>query len=307
VPPIEMLPDLFFFQRGYLNANHFALRSDSPVLIDTAYLADWEETERILASVGVDSRRVDRIITTHCHCDHIGGHQLVQQRSGCDIAVHRIGKHFMDTGDDWSPWWRYFQQKASFFDATVALEDGDRVAVGRHEFTVVHTPGHAADHTVLYHPKERLLISSDLLWESDMAVINLRVEGSAAVFTMLSSLDRIASLEVRRVYPGHGRPFSDFQAALHTARKRLEGYLDRPQLIGRDLLKKIIVYTLMMRGAVPEHRFFPDLMKTHWFPETVDFYFDGAYRESYDDVLSGFLRRGIVMREYGKLHTTVKP
>ncbi len=29
----EILPGLYFIQRGYLNANHFAYRSEAPVLI----------------------------------------------------------------------------------------------------------------------------------------------------------------------------------------------------------------------------------------------------------------------------------
>ncbi len=35
MPTIEILDDLFFIERGYLNCNHFVYRSPAPVLIDS--------------------------------------------------------------------------------------------------------------------------------------------------------------------------------------------------------------------------------------------------------------------------------
>ena len=42
--PVEIIKDLFFFERGFLNGNHFVLRSEKPILIDTAYIAGFNET-----------------------------------------------------------------------------------------------------------------------------------------------------------------------------------------------------------------------------------------------------------------------
>ena len=66
----EVLKDLFFIERGYLNANHFVYRSRSPVLIDTGYIADFGETEKLIANLGVNLADVSLIINTHTHCDH---------------------------------------------------------------------------------------------------------------------------------------------------------------------------------------------------------------------------------------------
>ena len=40
-----------------------------------------------------------------------------------------------------------------------------------------------------------------------MAAMTLRVEGSTALFRMLESLEKLESLDVKIVYPGHGQPF----------------------------------------------------------------------------------------------------
>jgi hydroxyacylglutathione hydrolase len=303
----EIMKDLFFIERGYLNANHFVYCAENPVLIDTGYVSDVDVTEKMIASLGVNLDAVRRIISTHCHCDHIGGNRIIQERSGCDIAMHRIGKYFIDTKDDWSTWWKYYNQKADFFNCTHSLEDGDIIAVGLHKFQVIYTPGHSADGIVLYQPREKVLISSDTLWENDLPVITIRIEGSLALFSLQESLEKIESLEVERVYPGHGKPFTRFKDAVSLCKDKIKLYLKYPERMGTDLLKKIMIYTLMMHKTVEADTFFDHLMGTWWFKETVDLYFDKAYETKYRQILESFIERGIINQQEGRFSTTVKP
>jgi len=307
IAPNEILDNFFFVQRGYLNGNHFVYRSDEPVLIDTAYAVDFHETERLIKGLGVSVSQVRLIINTHCHCDHVGGNKPIQDRSSCDVAMHKIGKYFIDTRDDWATWWRYFNQEADFFRCTSALEDGNTISVGPHRFKVIYTPGHAADGIVLYHADEKILISSDTLWENDMAALTVRIEGSRACFSMLESMDKLEQLDVKIAYPGHGRPFTDVTDAIDRTRARLRGFLKDRNRIGEDLIKKIIIYTLMMRKRVDANTFFKDLMSAVWFRETVDLYAGGEYSVTYERIMKDFLRRGIVRANDGQLYTTVKP
>ena len=113
----EILKDLFFIERGYLSGNHFVYRSQDPVLIDTGYISGFHQTEKLISELGVNLSDVSLIISTHTHCDHIGGNHIIQQKSDCDIALHKVGKHYIDTRDDWSTWWRYYNQEADFCNA----------------------------------------------------------------------------------------------------------------------------------------------------------------------------------------------
>lgn len=304
---VEIMDNLFFFQRGYLNANHFVYRSEQPILIDTGYITDFQNTENLIKRLGVDLTYTKSIVSTHSHCDHIGGNKIIQDMSSCDIMMHKVGKYFMDSRDDWSTWWKYYNQDAAFFNCSKGIEDGDVISLGPHEFEVVYTPGHASDGIVLYNRKEKTLISSDTLWEKDMAVMTVRIEGSLACFSMLESLAKLEKLDVNVVYPGHGKSFTDIGAAIKKARERLRGFLEDKRSIGNDLLKKIIVYTLLMNGVIDESSFFDHLMSTHWFRETIDLYFNSDYRFKYDEIMNGFFDRNIVKMKDGKLFTTIKP
>ena len=62
---IEILEDLFFVQRGYLNGNHFVYRSKEPILIDTGYRKDFETTLTAIRNLDVDVSRTKLIVNTH--------------------------------------------------------------------------------------------------------------------------------------------------------------------------------------------------------------------------------------------------
>lgn len=297
---------LYFIERGYLNANHFVYPSDHPVLIETGYSADFDSTAELIEKTGVALEQTRLIINTHVHCDHMGGNKRIQDRSGCEIALHAIGKYFVDTKDNWSTWYRYFDQEADFFHCTIGLDEGDVVTVGPHEFEVIHTPGHAADGMVLYHPGRKVLISGDALWEDDLPTITIRVEGSTCLFDLLESLEKLEALDVEMVYPGHGPPFSDVKSAIARSRAKAKDFLNHREKTGAALLKKILIYTLLMKRAVDEEAFFDYLMGTHWFRETIDLFFDGAHQQKYEELMTDFINRGIVKLRDGKLLTTVK-
>jgi len=303
----EILEDLFFVKRGWLNANHFVYTGEKPVLIDTAYKTDVQVTLDLIEKLGVHPSAVSLIVNTHTHCDHVGANRLIQKQSDCDIALHSVGKHFMETRDDWATWWRYYHQEANFFQCTQSLEDGNVLKIGPHEFQVIYTPGHASDGIVLYSSREKLLISSDTLWENDMAVITQRVEGSLALLAMRQSLEKLGALNVNRVFPGHGDPFEDMKSALAKALEKIDLYLKDRKTVGKDLIKKIIVYTLLMKKSVKEQELFPLLMKTTWFRETVDFYFDGDYETIYQQIMNVFARNKVIRVGNGSIFTTVEP
>ena len=213
----------------------------------------------------------------------------------------------MDTQDDWATWWRYFSQEADFFNCTKALNDEEVIPIGPHQFQVIHTPGHASDGIALYNRKAKVLISGDALWEDDIPTITMRVEGSTCLFDLWDSLEKLESLDVEIVYPGHGRPFTDFKEAISKSKRKARDFLNHKERAGASLMKRITIYTILMHGQVDEEKFFDHLMGTYWFKETIDLFFNSGYQQKYDEVISDFLRRDIIRRKDGKLFTTVKP
>ena len=304
---IPIRENLFFIQRGWLNGNHLVFDGDTKALIDTGYQADLETTRHLIEQTGFDIASTRMIINTHSHCDHIGGNHVFQEETGCRIMMHPIEKFFMDHKNAWFTWWRYYDQEADFYHVTDTLADRACLQLDDLELRVIHTPGHASGGIALYAPNERFLISGDALWDGDIGALTPRIEGNNCLFLALHTLDRLSSLDVQRVFPGHGAPFGDFRAAVERTRARLGMFLKDPSLMGMDQIKKIIIYILMMKKGFPEDSLFDYLMAGVWFQETVDLFFDGGYRRVYDQVMANFLQKGVVVIEQGRYQTTITP
>ncbi len=240
-------------------------------MIDTGYIRDFEETKRLIETAGVNLRSVDLIVSTHSHCDHIGGNKKIQEISGCQIAIHQVDKQLIDSRDDWSTWYRFYDQEAEFFPVDIALEEGDKLYLDDLELKIIHTPGHARGGISLYCPEERFLISSDALWDGDTGVLNTIVEGRDAPALALESLRKISSLNIHTIYPGHGGVIRDPKGAIEKCRRRLEDFIKNPSKLGQDHLKKILVWVLLI------------------------------------ELMEEFLKRNILLIRDGYYYTTVQP
>jgi len=86
------------------------------------------------------------------------------------------------------------------------LGDGDVVRVGTLNLTALHTPGHSADHLCFWLDGDRALFTGDLILGSGSSMVTYP-EGDVAAY--LPSLDRVASLRPRLLFPGHWDPVTD--------------------------------------------------------------------------------------------------
>ena len=86
------------------------------------------------------------------------------------------------------------------------LADGDLVRVGQLELQALHTPGHCADHLCFWMAADRVLFTGDLVLGKGSSMVTYP-EGDVAAY--LRSLERVALLEPRMLFPGHWDPVAD--------------------------------------------------------------------------------------------------
>jgi glyoxylase-like metal-dependent hydrolase (beta-lactamase superfamily II) len=100
------------------------------------------------------------------------------------------------------------------------LGDGEIVRVGNLNITALYTPGHSADHLCFLLPEDRAVFTGDLILGQGSSMVTYP-EGDVAAY--LRSLERLAALQPRMLFPGHWDPISDAMAKIDEYRRhRLE-------------------------------------------------------------------------------------
>lgn len=145
--------------------------------------ADAAHISALIAAAG---GRLRWIVLTHTHRDHSPGAMALHEATGAPIAGRAARE---DSGHD----------AAVPFDRV--LQDGDVVEADGVRLQVVHTPGHASNHLCYLLPATRMLFTGDHVVQGSTVVI-APPDGNMNAY--LRSLERLNSLDVAILAPGHG-------------------------------------------------------------------------------------------------------
>jgi len=255
-----MMPTLpasmLVLERGWLSANNVVfLEGDGATLVDSGYVTHAEQTVDLVACA-LAGRRLDRLINTHSHSDHIGGNAALKTAFDCEIIVP-AGLHAAIA--DWdkdalllSP---LGQQSARFqHDRLVGADD--QLEMGGLNWQALAVPGHDMEALAYYNPEKRILISGDALWENGFGVIFPELLGEAdGLASTQETLEMLSRLPIDIVIPGHGTPFNTVDAAFDRAFRRLGNFRSNIEQLAWHAIKVIVSFAMMERRQVPKDDF----------------------------------------------------
>jgi len=88
-----------------------------------------EKVDRYIAALAYYGFRLEHVVDTHTHADHLAGAWDLKELAGARVVMHR---------------------RAPAPRVDLHLDDGDRLTVGDVELTALYTPGHTPDSISLY-------------------------------------------------------------------------------------------------------------------------------------------------------------
>jgi len=251
-----MMPTLpasmLVLERGWLSANNVVfLEGDGATLVDSGYVTHAEQTVDLVACA-LAGRRLDRLINTHSHSDHIGGNAALKAAYDCRIIVP-AGLHA--TIADWdenalllSP----LGQQAARFQHDALIDGGSDIEMGGLNWQAIAVPGHDMEALAYYNPERRILISGDALWENGFGVIFPELLGEAdGLAHTRATLEALSRLPIDIVIPGHGRPFGDIDAAFERAFRRLDQFSRNIEQLAWHAIKVILAFSILERRRLP--------------------------------------------------------
>ena len=250
---VHFPPQLHVFVRDWLSSNNVVLKShDGGVVIDSGYTKHAPLTLALLASrQGLDDAPLAKLVNTHCHSDHMGGNAAIARAYGCPIALPAREAPLIEAWDTKTLLLDYADQYADRFAVDETLDAGSTYVWGDLEWQALAAPGHDMAALVFYNPEHRILISGDALWRNGYGLVMPPEFDPAAMPATRATLEMLATLDVRVVIPGHGDPFTDVDAALERAFRRIEAFEADSQRLARHALKVLLTFALLDRRQIP--------------------------------------------------------
>ncbi len=140
--------------------------------------------DRIMEALEAEKAKVEVILVTHSHPDHLPGARILHERTAAPLAA----------------------------DGTIrgvdrSLTPGQRIPLPGCSVEALFTPGHAGDHYCFLMDQDGALFSGDLILG----------KGTVTVKDMddyLASLRSLQNLGIRSILPGHWHPVDDAEAKI---------------------------------------------------------------------------------------------
>ncbi len=157
-----------------------------------------DEPNRILEIIKENELKVDAIICTHAHFDHIGAVGDIKKATGAKILIHMGDIELYEGAKDQAAFWGYDLDDIPQPDGF--LSEGDDARIGDLKFKVLHTPGHSPGGICLY--GEGVLFTGDTLFQGSVGRTDFHGGDMAR---LKESFKRLLNLpEDTTVLSGHG-------------------------------------------------------------------------------------------------------
>lgn len=171
-------------------------------LIDPGNMNE-QETKAIESFIAENELKIEKIILTHAHIDHVLGLQWAFDTYKVPVTMHEGDKEVLDmlqaSGIRFG-----FQIPAVNVDLEY-VNEGEELDFDGEKFKIYHVPGHSPGSVVYHNETQKFIISGDVLFEGSIGRTDLYkgnyeqlIEG---IKTKLLILD-----DETQVFSGHGNP-----------------------------------------------------------------------------------------------------
>ncbi|WP_405442426.1 MBL fold metallo-hydrolase [Streptomyces avidinii] len=213
---VEVLPNRLHMLRFPIGQAYLWQDGEALTLIDAGHAGSAAEIERAIRSLGAAPERLERIVLTHCHRDHVGAAAELAARWGAQVLAHRLDAPVI-RGElpvpepvllDWEV--PLYARGLTVPEAPPTpvdreLEDGDALDFGDGAY-VVHAPGHTDGSIGIRLPRHGVLFTGDCVAAVGPPMLGVfNVDRARAITTFR----RLAALAPSIACFGHGDPLTE--------------------------------------------------------------------------------------------------
>ncbi|KMO98958.1 MBL fold metallo-hydrolase [Streptomyces roseus] len=224
---VEVLPQQLHMLRFPIGQAYLWRDGEALTLIDAGHVGAGAAIEQAVRSLGLGPERLERIVLTHCHRDHVGAAEELAGRWGAQVVAHRLEAPVI-RGElpvpepvllDWErPLYAHglTVPQAPPTRVDLEVEDGEVLPFGDGA-VVVHAPGHTPGSIGVHLPRHGVLFAGDCIAGVGQVMLGVfNVDRAQAQ----ASFRRLAALSPSVACLGHGDPLTQDTAAALLAAAR---------------------------------------------------------------------------------------
>lgn len=193
------------------------------VLIDCGAGRSWPRIADNIKAAGLDPGRLNTLVLTHAHVDHIGAAARIQRETGCRVVAHMADAEAIESGDPEFTVARLYGVEIEPFKLDLIVsEPQTRLPFSKGELGLVHTPGHTPGSlaAVCEIGGQKVLFGQDIHGPFSPAF-------GSDIEAWRESMHKLLALEADILCEGH---FGVFRPAARV-REFIEGHLSQPKTV----------------------------------------------------------------------------
>ncbi|QDP85786.1 MBL fold metallo-hydrolase [Chryseobacterium sp. SNU WT5] len=171
-------------------------------VIDPGNFSD-EETAVLEKFIKDKQLKVQNILLTHAHIDHVLGLQKAFDQYKVPVLMHELDQEILDRNPMDANRFGFFFKP--FEGEIIYLQEDEIIKLGDDEFKIIHVPGHSPGSIAFYNGAQKFMISGDVLFEGSIGRTDLYKGNHEQLLEHITTKLFILH-EDTQVFNGHGNP-----------------------------------------------------------------------------------------------------
>jgi len=173
-------------------------------LIDPGNMNE-QETKAIESFISENNLKIEKILLTHAHIDHVLGLQWAFDTFKIPVYMHQDDQEVLDMLQ--ASGMRFGFSVDPVKVETVYVNEGEELDLDGEKFKIYHVPGHSPGSVVYHNEGQKFMISGDVLFEGSIGRTDLYKGNHEQLISGITNKLFILDDETQ-VFSGHGNPTS---------------------------------------------------------------------------------------------------
>ncbi len=188
------------FVLGKMSTNCYLIENDNhSIIIDPG-----DQANQLIDYLIQNNLKLEAILLTHAHFDHIGAIDQLVEKYNCSVYVHQ---------NDYNMIYDDYLNLSNYYNALKIKSKvnaiNDYIDIDHFHFEFVNLPGHTAGSCFIFLKKYHIIFSGDVLFKNSIGRFDFPTSSSSDTRKSMVKIQKID--EDYKIYPGHGESTTLFQ------------------------------------------------------------------------------------------------